>query len=338
MNLPTIRALPILAAVLATCPQMAPADDPTMVQGAAWPESSATSDDLAWSVDYRVRSMFDSSTSYQFGTPPGYVDGDFAPLSKLDFALDSTWHGLEVELRKPTWQIHFEWLTPVQPEVDGVLADYDWNIDFPQNDPQRLDSLTHSSQRWNDGQTLELGAEGLLTDHLFNLPIEVWPMAGFRFQRFDLTASNLSYLVPAAGPVAELDGVDVIAFNQQYYAGYFGGQIRVARFVGRTPIELAFEGDGGPAAGYNVDHHLLREGDRFTMERTHGAAWHVALIADAFLTRHLGAGIRADYLEIRTGGTHRLLNEPLDMDVTWDNGVLVNSSQFSLTAYLEARF
>lgn len=45
-----------------------------------------------------------------------------------------------------------------------------------------------------------------------------------------------------------------------------------------------------------------------------------------------------DYLQIHTRGRHRLLNEPLDQDETWDHGVRVWSDQTWLTAFARVRF
>ncbi len=303
-----------------------------------WSDAPAPPLRQIWTVDYRSRPMLDSFTSYEFGTGPGDPDGPYTPLSKLDFALDSIWHGLQIGVELPDWRVHFEWLTPMHDRIDGPMADYDWNIDEPRDDPSRLDSLTLSSQRWCDGQMLELGTEFKLTNSILGEPVEFWPTAGFRFQRFDITAYNISCIVPALGPLPEYDGVDVITFNQQYYVGYFGGQFRRTVLAGRIPTDLTFQVDGGPTAGYNIDHHLLREGDRFTIEQTRGGAWHVGFIAEAHVTGRLSVGFQADHTEIRTTGTHRLLNEPLDEDLTWDNGVAVKSNQTTLTGFVRCRF
>ncbi len=335
---PAKLALLLLTAVLAAPIQAVEADDPAAPEDQGWFQTQLLSPDLLWSVDYRAGSMVDSCTSYEFGDPDGGLTGPYTPLSRLDFDLDSAWHGLQVAVEMPTWRAHVEWLTPLEDDIDGVMADYDWNIYDPRDDPSRLDSLTHSSVRWNEGQMFDVGVELFFSGHFFTLPFEFWPTAGFRFQRFDITAYNLDFLVPATGPEPSLEGVDVITFNQQYYVGYFGGQLRTTRFIGRIPIQLTFQGDAGPAAGYNVDHHLLREGDRYTMEDTHGAAWRLGMIAEAHVTRHLSVGFQADHLEIRTKGTHRLLNTPLDMDYSWDYGVMARSWQTSLMGFVRARF
>jgi hypothetical protein len=177
-----------------------------------------------------------------------------------------------------------------------------------------------------------------LTDSFFGWPVELWPTAGFRFQRFDITAYDISSVVPALGPLPAYDGVDIITFNQQYYVGYFGVQLRGTVLAGWIPIDVVFQADGGPTAGYNIDHHLLREGDRFTMEETRGGAWHVGFMAEARVTGRFSVGFQADHMGIRTTGTHRLLNEPEGYDVTWDNGVKVKSDQTTLTAFVRYRF
>ena len=198
-----------------------------------------------WTIDYRVRQLLDSNTSYEFGTSPATVPG-WAPLSKLDWCLDSTWHGLQIGLEKANWGIHGEWLIPVGRGMTGEMEDFDWNINPPQNDPTRLDSLTRSSLRWNDGQMLDLGGEFKLTSGSF----EIWPLAGFRFQRFNMTATGIDYIVPALGPQPLYAGVDVISFNQQYHQLYLGGQLRKTLCCGGTPVALTLQGDWAATWGY----------------------------------------------------------------------------------------
>ena len=140
-----------------------------------------------WTIDYRVKTFFHSHTSYEIGTPEP-PPGGWAPLSLLRFPLDSTWNGLQVGIEKPKWGVHFEWLTPISRHINGPLADYDWN---PPNPDGSFTDLGLMSERWTDGQTINLDLECKLTDRFFGLPIEVWPMAGFRWQRFNLTAYDL---------------------------------------------------------------------------------------------------------------------------------------------------
>ena len=286
-----------------------------------------------WYVDARIQRMY-GYTSYQFGTAPGDTSpvAPYAPLSKLNFSLDSDWVGLRVGVRRCDLDVHFEWLMPMTRQIDGFMSDYDWNIDTPRNDPNRLDSLTHSGERWNDGQKLELEADYKYSDCIFGMPIEVWPLAGFRFQRFDITAYNVDSIVPARGLVFV---GDAITFNQQYYMGYIGAQLRktIEREC-RRPINLMFQFDYGGVGGYNIDHHLLRTpAPRYTFESTGGDEFHLSLAGDIPLNCHLNLGLQADYTRIRTTGTHRLTQPGTDL--TWDNGVLVKSEQTALTAYLQ---
>ena len=310
---------------------------------ALWSDGPCEPVPQIWTIDYRARSLLDSDTSYEFGTPPGYSAGDFAPLSKLEFDLDSNWHGLQIGVELPDWHFHFEWLMPIGDHIDGQMADFDWNITPPTDDPTRLDSFTLHSERWRDGQMLELGTEMKLTDTFFGWPVEFWPTGGFRFQRLSISAYGANVVVPNLGWLPEYDGVDIITFNQQYYVGYFGGQLRKTTFVGRVPVDMTFQVDGGPVAGYNIDHHLVREGDRYTMEKTQGGMWHVGFLAEAHLTARFSLGFQADHTQIRTTGTHRYYNEPYSGqyysgDFTWDNGVIVESTQTTLTAFLRYRF
>ncbi len=300
-----------------------------------WPASAlaAAPNPPVWTIDYRFRSMVRSRTSYEFGTPEPPPSG-WAPLSQLNFPLDSYWHGLQVGVEKPTWAIHFEWLFPQQ-GIQGNLSDYDWlNPGAPFTD------LGYAQQRWTEGQMLDLAFEFQLADRPFGLPVEVWPVGGFRWQRFDIMCYDLAQVKSDdvwLDPPYTFAG-DVLTLNQQYYMGYVGGQLRSKLELGwLPPIALKFQGDWGGTGAYNVDHHLLREGDRYTMECTQGGAVHLGLTVEALVHRHLSLGVQADYLEIRTHGTHRLLNVPEDVDETWDNGVSVSSDQTWLTAFVKLR-
>ena len=130
----------------------------------------------------------------------------------------------------------------------------------------------------------------------------------------------------------------MITFNQQYYVGYFGGQFRGTVLAGRIPVDMALQVDGGPVAAYAVDHHLLREGDRYTFDETRGAAWHIGIMSEAHVTDRFSVGFQADHMGIRTIGTHRLYNEPYGQDVSWDNGVIVKSQQTTVTLFARYRF
>lgn len=289
----------------------------------------------SWTIDYRVRQFYESRTSYEFGTPELPPDG-WTPLSRLCFPLDSTWHGLDVGIDRPNWELHLSWLTPMERTIHDEMEDYDWMIPG-----QDFTDLGLTKERWLDGQMLDLGLNFRLWNDPFDWPVELWGTAGFRWQRFNLMCYDLAqvkwddeWLSPpytAAG--------DVISFKQEYSMGYLGGQLRTVLFtVARRPVRVILQGDWAATSARNVDHHLLREGDRYTIENTHGSSWHLGLTADVPVTRRLEVGMAIDYLQIHTRGHHRLLNEPLDVDYTWDHGVRVWSDQTWLTAFARLRF
>ena len=279
-----------------------------------------------WTIDYRVRATVDSHTTYEFGFPGGW-----SPLSRLKFPINSLWHGLDVGLREKDWGIHFQWLMPLQRQIDGDMYDYDWMMP-----DQGFTDLGVTQQRWTDGQMLDLGAEFRAFDSLYGWPIELWPTLGFRWQRFDIMAYNLVQWkeddVWPADPYRYAG--DVISFNQEYYIYYIGGQLRTK--LG-SRVSLTFQGDWGYTFGRNIDHHLLREGDRFTFEQTEGDSWHIGLTTEVALTRRWSLGFEVEHTRISTTGKHRMLNQPLDIDESWTDGVRVWSDQTWLTAFVRFR-
>ena len=287
-----------------------------------------------WYVDTRFQQMFDSNTSFQYGNDDrekNLPSGPYTPMSKLAYSLDATWAGLRVGVQKPNWDIHFDGLMPVGTGINGGMRDYDWNINEPKNDPTRLDSLWNASTRWNEGLKLELEGEFQWSDHFFGLPLAFWPLAGFRYQRFDMTAFAGNEIVGDRPGPAPNQG-DVLTLNQQYYIGYIGFQLRgVIAHERRPPITVTFQADYGGTGGYNVDYHLFR--GFHEMMSTGGGALHVALIADAAFNSHFGIGLQADHMEIRTTGSLLQIGDKGDWSST-DYGVQANSDQTSLTAYL----
>jgi hypothetical protein len=295
-----------------------------------------------WTIDYRVSSMFCSRTVYEFGTGPG--GQQYAPLSRLNWSLDSVWHGLQVGIEKPNYRVHFEWLTPMDRKLSGEMSDYDW--EGPDSPP---DSLSTSPERWQDGQRIDLGGEFKLTNCFFNMPIEIWPTAGFRFQRFGMMSYDGVQVVnnggdPDTPPVGYRWHGSTISSNQQYYMGYFGGQLRTELNLANVrKISLTFQGDWAATAGYNVDHHISgyeKDGvHRYGYDSTHGGTIHLALIAETPFYKRFNIGVQADHTEVRTTGSHRFYEYGTrHTDETWSDGVKVNSDQNSLTAFIRGRF
>jgi hypothetical protein len=283
-----------------------------------------------WSIDYRFRSFWSSSTSKEFGTPWSPPDG-WAPLSRLKFPLSSNWHGAEIRVQQPTWDLHFEWLTPQQKGVHGEQIDVDWQL--PNND---YTDLTFARERWNEGQMLDLGFDFQMVDRPLDLPAELWPTIGFRWQRFNVTCYDGLQLKENGvwlDPPLEVPG-DMIAFNQQYFIGYIGGQVRGKFGLSMLPpIAWKLQGDWGFVGAYNE----LCEGTRQTTERTYGSMWHIAFTGEMPVTQYLSMGAQFDCTAIGTRGTHRLRDPQQSIDESWDNGVSVWSDQTAVTVFIRLR-
>lgn len=294
-----------------------------------------------WTIDYRFRAITSGRTAYEFGTSVPPPEG-WAPLSRLDFRLNSTWHGIQVGYQKPLWGVRCEWLMPVEKSIKGNLHDFDW---VPQEDSSwapgdPFTDLGIAQERWIDGQMLNFEFNFRIWDEPFGFPVDIWPVLGFRWQRFDIMCfdalqvkeDNVWPTNPSFYPG------DGLTFNQQYYIGYVGAQVRTTV---NCPViqsfEFTFQGDWGATGAYNVDHHLLREGDRYTMETTSGYTWHLSLTFEVPVKRFLSVGFETDFLQMHTNGTHRQLNLPENQDATWDNGVNVWSEQTWLTAFVRLR-
>jgi hypothetical protein len=234
------------------------------------------------------------------------------------------------------WDVHVQWLTQARPKINGQMADYDW---LNPDDTRELDSLTTSEVRWNEGQMLELEVTFRCIDLHPYLPMEIWPVSGFKYQRFNMTAYDTTvHISPDYAPGTFFPG-DIITFNQQYYVAYLGTQLRgVLNPSGFLPVNLTFQVDGGLACGFGVDHHLLREGDLYSIQNTQGGAFHLALTGEVALTQHISLGAQFDHMEIRTVGTEFYVNKPLGDDESWNNGVKADSDQSMLSVFVRAHF
>jgi len=297
-------------------------------------------------VDYRIRRFGAAYTSYEFGDidPTGA-----SPLSQLKFPLNSTWNGLEVGLESPRWAVRGEWLTPAGGGIDGQLQDRDWLWQFAGLPPSRdFSDLGVAPQRWIDGQMADVALEIKLWESQGGVPISVWPVGGFRWQKFELMAYDFrqlkgfdiqTYQYVWLLPPPVTPG-DVIRFRQEYYHYYLGGQLRMDLDCGGPlpPVRLTFQGDWADIRAYNSDHHLLREGIFIIKQNTQGDAWHVGVTGEIFFTDQFTVGVEGEYTQIRTSGSHHFINQPLAIDQTWTRGVHVWSNQTAVTFFMRLRF
>ncbi|MDD5035510.1 MAG: omptin family outer membrane protease [Methylococcaceae bacterium] len=290
-----------------------------------------------WSVELRVRQYFGSHTSYEFGNPfPPYQ----APLSRLEFPLNSWWAGVELKRSFSRFSVGLEALRNLSDEADGHFKDSDWD---DENKPDLKTIYSLSSTRIEPSYSVRGDVDLKIADWV-GLPggFDLRPVLGFRWQRHTLVAHDGLQVSPVPGdgtPPISLPG-DGIRFEQTYYHTFLGLKMAYEwdspRYVSKLGMRMQL--DWAYVAGDNEDHHLLRVGRRFTYEKTQGDGWHTALGLDIGLTRQLSANLELDYLRQDTTGSHRLVNRTLGQDFRFHHGVKVWSEQASLTLGLKYAF
>jgi outer membrane protease len=300
-------------------------------------EDSVEAPNDPWSVDFRFRNYFSSHTSYEFGNP---LPPNQEPLSRLEFPLNSWWAGVEVRRRFSRFSVGLEAMRNVSGEASGRMKDSDWE---DENQPGLLTTYSASRERIAPSYTVRGDVDLKVSDGV-GLPsgFDLRPVLGFRWQHFSFVTHDglQSYPAPEADrPPDPLPG-DGIGFKQTYWHAFLG--VKLA-YEWESPPYVSMLGvrmqlDGAYVTGDNVDHHLLRDGQRFTYENTQGTGWHASLGLDVGLTPQLTGTIDMDYLRLSTTGSHRLVNSLFDVDLTFNNGVKVRSRQASLTLGLRYAF
>ncbi|MBU4564690.1 MAG: omptin family outer membrane protease [Desulfarculus sp.] len=289
-----------------------------------------------WSVEAKVKRLFDSHTSYEFANPyPPHQ----SPLSRLEFGLNSWWGGLEVSRWTPLWSVSLEAMRNLTSGVDGILADSDWS---DEQATRMRDIYSESNLRLKPSYDVRASLDVSVAPWL-GLPkgLDLRPVGGVRWQRFDLMAfDGTQWEIEPDGSVhtTPLPG-DAIHFKQTYWHYFFGLRGQWQPLLRQHPgFTVSGQVDYAYVTGFNQDHHLLRAGNRITEESTTGHAWHAALALEAPLGREFFFGLEAEYMTIVTTGSHRLVNDAYGMDYTWDNLAKVWSQQCSVMATLRYCF
>jgi len=287
------------------------------------------------SLALKTKRLFDSHTSYEFGNPfPPYQ----APLSRLEFPLDSWWAGAEIRASFPRFSIGVEALRNISEKIDGKMRDSDWDDDM---NPDVRTIYSESKCRMDPSYMVRADMDLEISDVL-GLPqwLSLRPLAGFRWQDFHtVTHDGIQYDISAQNAPTPLPG-DGIRFSQTYWHYFFGlrSNIDVGQLVHVSGLNLILQADWAYVEGHNEDHHLLRAGNRFSFEDTDGEAWHASVELKKSLYKALFLNIAADYLRINTTGSHRLVNDTFGIDLSWQRGVKVWSEQASVSLSLEYRF
>jgi outer membrane protease len=287
-----------------------------------------------WSAQVIVKRYVGSHTSYEFGNPfpPGQ-----APLSRLEFPLNTWWVGGEVRRSFSRFSAGLEALAAIPMDsADDVMKDSDWDDDI---DPSIRTIYSESQCRMDQSYMIRGDVDMKVGDWL-GIPawLDLRPVAGVRWQRFMLMVHD-GYQTAIGAQDTPLPG-NTLRFVQTYRQ-YFLGLKAVCNLEKQMKtMPLKFSGQLGWAYvdAYNKDHHLLRTGNRFTFEDTTGDAWHASVGVKTFLTKNIHAGMELEYLRIRSTGTHRLLNDLFGIDMSFKHGVKVWSDQISLMLKLEYLF
>ncbi len=103
-------------------------------------------------------------------------------------------------------------------------------------------------------------------------------------------------------------------------------------------LTFTIQGTGRMWPGATKTITCLRIGNRITCEKTTGDAWHALANLKIGVTQNLSANIGAEYLRIKSTGSHNLTNNLFGIDFTFDHGVKVWSEQWSVSTGLEYRF
>ena len=300
------------------------------------PRSGPAAGDPDWIVTTKVKFLFNSHSSYEFGNPfpPRQV-----PLSRLEFPLDSVWAGFEARRNLGRLSVGLEYLSSLAGQETNHFKDSDWDDD---DAPQRLSIFGETQCRVRPSFQLRADVDVQVAD-LVGLPdgFIVRPLAGYRWQHLAFMAHDGTQY--AYGPNGEVENSIVlpgntISFAQDWCMLFAGARLG---YEWRRPprlhrLALLGQADVSHAWGYNIDRHLLRGGNRTTREYTRGLAWHVSLGVELGLTEHLSLGIEGDHLRIETTGVHKLT--AYDYGFRFSNGVRAWSEQSSVIVKLDFRF
>lgn len=283
------------------------------------------------SFGFTTSNMLGSHTSYEFGSP--YFPYQ-SPVSRLEFPLDSWWIGGKMRASFDRFSIGAEALTNMSTEADGHMQDSDWG------DNRQLEIYSESEMHMSRSWIVNTDVDLKISD-LVGLPtwLDLRPLAGFRWQNFQLTAHDGLQTYPDRSSPPDHFFGDAIGFEQSYWQYYFGA--RAALDFGK-PFRLKclnalLQLDYGYVEGQNTDHHLLR-GRRYTLEETTGDALHGSVGLTAGLTERLSLSLDADFLRISTSGTHRWLELDYGVDQSWDHGVKVWSEQNRISLTIACTF
>lgn len=278
-----------------------------------------------------VKKYFNSFTSYQFPNP---FAPQLDPLSRLEFPIDQSFLGIEAGCVTTAWALRGQVWTNINRDSNLKMQDSDWE---DETNPGQKTVFSESACRLNRGWLVDLqlsAATPTLMVPLFR------PVVGGRYEHFYFTTHD-GVQTALGGPTIDLPG-DGIDFRQTFYHLYAGVILDREVSLSRVwpylpPLKLDLQFDYAAVIAKNEDLHLLRSGERITIENTRGHCWHLALGSGCQVTSRFKARIEADFKRLITHGGHQLTNNVFAINFSFD-GSRVWSDQFAVSAMGEVLF
>ncbi len=277
------------------------------------------------------KKFLNSFTSYQF---PSLYNAAQDPLSRLEFPIDQWFVGLSTKYSSIRWSLNASVWRNINRSNARKMQDSDWD---DENNTDQKTVFSESNCKLNQGV---LGNLGITVGVPYLRDYSLRPAIGYRYQKFDFTTYD-GYQTEFGGATAPLVG-DGMNFRQTFHHCYIGISfnklINLANYANYPQYgNIDLQIDYAWVSGKNEDNHLMREGNRITVENTRGHCWHIGAGANIYRNSRLSGRFEADFKRIKTYGTHNLTNNLLGLDLSWD-GAKVWSDQLSLTAIAAITF
>ena len=151
----------------------------------ALPARAATEQD--WIVTAKLKFLFGSHTSYEFGNPYSPYQ---VPLSRLEFPLNTIWAGFEVRRNLGRLSAGFEYLASLADQETDHFRDSDWDDDA---NPSRLSIFGETQCRVRPSFQLRADVDLQIAD-LVGLPdgFILRPLVGYRWQHLAFMVVSIS--------------------------------------------------------------------------------------------------------------------------------------------------
>ncbi len=279
-----------------------------------------------------VRKFFNSFTSYEFPNP---FSPHQDPLSRLEFPIDQFFAGLEAGCVTTAWSLRGEVWTNLNRDSSLKMQDSDWEDD---GNPSQKTVFSESGCRLNRAWLVDLQLSAATS---IQIPPGLRPVVGTRYQQFFFTTHDGLQSLLGGGPVAELPG-DGINFRQTFYHLYIGSILNTVLDLGRVwaslpDLKLDAQLDYAVVIAKNEDLHVLRSGERVTIENTRGHCWHLSLGSEILVRDRLKTRLEADFKRMITHGGHQLTNNIFAINFSFD-GSRVWSDQIAVSVMGELLF